>query len=206
MKKVIVTGFEPFGSYKFNPTKELAEWNDMRTVTGKERIIGIVLPCTYRGAFEKLSKIIDEEKPDAIISTGLSSTVGGIRIETRFRNRMLSKYADANGYKPKGIRINRKRGAYNELTPFCDHTFFRKTLDGKGIPVEVSQDANTFICNSLGYLTTQKILSEHLPIRNMFIHIPWTDEYKDRVNLEPGKIFLPADVTYTAIDILVEHI
>jgi putative GTP pyrophosphokinase len=24
----------------------------------------------------------------------------------------------------------------------------------------------------------------------MFIHIPWTDDYKDRINLEPTKIFL----------------
>lgn len=206
MKKVLITGFEPFGDYEFNPTMDIVHWNNGRTITGAEEIIGMVLPATYFDPFLKVSKFIDEEKPDAIISLGLSSSIHSIRIETLFQNKMWSKYRDADGYKPNGVRINKKRGAVKNITPCSDTPLLSEELKMNNIVSEISQDAGTFICNSLAYLTTCKIIDEQLPIKNMFIHIPWTDDYKSRVSLKHYKIFLEKDIVYNAIDTLIKYI
>jgi hypothetical protein len=43
-------------------------------------------------------------------------------------------------------------------------------------------------------------------MRNMFIHIPWTDDYKNKINLEPSKIFLEKEKYYQAIELLIKNI
>ena len=84
--------------------------------------------------------------------------------------------------------------------------FLLNVLHSEKIPVEISSDANTFICNCLGYQITQKILDNNLNIRNMFIHIPWTDNYKDKIEITDDKIFLERKKLIKAIKILIKNI
>jgi len=207
MKKVILTGFEPFGGYKYNPTKESTEYfSNMETVYGI-KVIGLVLPCTYFGAFQILSKVINQEKPDSIISTGLSSSVKGVRFETTFHNMMNGKYPDANGLEPKSLPICDKTHAKDFLLATANNIYLANILKQNKIPVEISIDADAFICNSLGYLTTKKILQDSFSwVKNMFIHIPWTDDYKNKIELESTKIFLEKEKYYQAIELLIKNI
>jgi pyroglutamyl-peptidase len=100
MRQIILTGFKPFGQYKFNPTEESTKYFDNKIIE-QYNIKGIVLPCTYKGAFQILKEVINNIKPVAILSTGLSSNVKGVRFETVGRNIMNGKYPDTNGYAPK---------------------------------------------------------------------------------------------------------
>lgn len=208
MKKVILTGFEPFGGYKYNPTKESAEYFNKISVISGIRVIGLVLPCTYFGAFQVLDKVINKERPDAVISTGLASSVKGIRIETTFQNIMKGKYPDADGKTPNGLPIWSKPYAEDFLITTANNIYLANVLKSNEIPVEVSINADAFICNSLGYLTTKKILKDSpwSLIRNMFIHIPWTNDFKDKIELEPTKIFLEKEKYYKAIELLIKNI
>jgi pyroglutamyl-peptidase len=207
MKKVILTGFNPFGGYKYNPTKESTEYFGNIGIVSDIKVIGLILPCTYFGAFQILSKVMNQEKPDAVISTGLSSSVKGIRFETTFRNMMNGKYPDANGLEPKGLLIWDKPYAKDFLLATANNIYLANILKQNEIPVEISIDADAFICNSLGYLTTKKILRDSFPqVKNMFIHIPWTDEYKGKVELDSTKIFLEKEKYYKAIELLIKNI
>ncbi len=205
MKKVILTGFLPFGDYDFNPTEKSALYYNSRMISGI-KIIGIVLPCTYFSAFEKLSNLMDEEKPDGIISMGLSSCVRGIRIETVFRNLMNGKYSDSNGYKPVNLPISLDKNAREFLSGNTNNLSHANILYSNNIPVEISGDADTFVCNSLGYLTTKKIIEDNLDVRNIFIHIPWTDDYRSEISLGIDKIFLEKDKYYKGIELLIKNI
>lgn len=206
MKKVILTGFEPFGGYKYNPTEDSTKYFDKKVVSGI-KVKGLVLPCTYFGAFKILSNVINREKPDAIISTGLASSVKGIRIETTFHNIMNGKYPDADGKIPNGLPIWDKPFAKDYLIATADSVYLANVLRSNGIPVELSMDAEGFICNSLGYLTTKKILQKSfLSTINMFIHVPWNDDYDDKIILEPSKIFMGKDKYYEAIELLIKNI
>jgi len=206
MKKIILTGFKPFGNYPFNPTEESTKYFISCVTIPQIEIIGLVLPCTYFGAFKILSEVMDKEKPDAIISTGLSSSVKGIRIETAFRNLMSGKYPDSTGYSPVELKINEEKNAREFLSPQANHLFLANKLHLENIPVEMSANADTFICNSLGYLTTEKILNNNLPIRNMFMHIPFTDNYKDRINMDSSKFFLEKEKLHQAIKLMIKNI
>jgi len=207
MKKVILTGFQPFGGYKYNPTEDSAKYFNRLGFIEGIKVIALVLPCTYFGAFQILSKVINQEKPNAIISTGLSSGVKGVRIETTFHNIMNSKYPDAEGRAPDGLPICDKPSAKDFLMTNADNVYLANVLKSNGIPIELSIEADGFICNSLGYLTTKKILKNSYPlIKNMFIHIPWTDDYKNKIILEPSKIFLEKEKYYQAIKLLIKNI
>lgn len=204
MKKIILTGFEPFGEYKFNPSKDLVEHYNGK-VFGEKQIIGIVLPCTYLGAFEKIEKVLTRQKPHAIVSVGLASRVQGIRIETKFQNLMCGKYPDANGFNPVDMEIIPHSERFFWSEGLANAIFLNK-LRSENIPVEISNDAEGFICNSLGYLTSKKIKENKLPIRNMFLHIPWTDDYKSKITLEPGKIYMPKETLHKAIELIIKSI
>jgi len=99
MKRAIVTGFEPFGPYKYNPVQDMAREFDRRKI-GDIEVVGLVVPCIYYGAFELLSEKINELSPEIILSSGLASRVPRIRLEAFGRNIMGGKYADADGKKP----------------------------------------------------------------------------------------------------------
>lgn len=204
-KKIILTGFKPFGAYEHNPTQDAVNYFHGHCIDGYE-IIGVVLPCAYYGAFDILELLMEKQNPYAVISMGLSSSVKGVRIETTFRNLMWSKYTDVNYFRPINEPIEKKYGSKEFLSSLADNTDLANILHKNRIPVEVSANADTFICNSLGYLTTQKIIEEELEVKNMFIHIPWTDNYEDIVYVKPNKIFLEKEKLYDAIRLLVENI
>ena len=202
MKRAILTGFEPFGPYKYNPVQDIAREYDGK-ILGDIEIRGLVVPCTYYGAFQLLSEKIDELSPDIILSSGLASRVQGIRLETIGRNIMNGKYADAEGRKPKNEPIV-ERGRLWYLTT-SDNIVLANSLYEAEIPAEVSVDAEGFICNSLIYLTAKRISTENLPINFVFFHTPWTKDYLDRINLESGKIAISKGHLNKAVEILLQE-
>ncbi|MES2225112.1 MAG: hypothetical protein V4478_03960 [Patescibacteria group bacterium] len=202
MKTVILTGFGPFGPYAFNPTHDSAQAFNGK-VFGDRTVIGTTLPCTY-DAWKELAALMNQVTPYAVISTGLSSRVQGMRIESTFWNTMQGKYPDANGYNPQGYPIStispsniRSKSAHKELLDM---------LKRKGIPAESSVDPDAFICNSLGYRTSLAARTNEYDIRNMFVHIPWTSDYQEKISLEEGKIFLDIDKYHQGLELLIRNI
>ncbi|QFR39574.1 hypothetical protein A9Q91_05125 [Candidatus Gracilibacteria bacterium 28_42_T64] len=204
MENVIVTGFEPFGPYKYNPVQDAARELQDRVI-GNKKVNSLVLPCTYKGAFESLKELIEEVKPTAIISMGLSSGVGGIRIESTAHNVMNGKYLDANGESPKAETIVDDGDYFLKMN--SDAHKIANILRGEGIGVEISADADSFVCNSLMYLTTFYINQYNKKIRNVFFHTPWTDNFKNDIGeLEGGKIRIPKDDLSGAVETIIKNI
>ena len=201
MKKVILTGFEPFGSYKWNPVQDTAREYDGKKI-GNIEVVGLVVPSTYYGAFDMLSDKMDELGPDIILGTGLASGVKRIMFEVFGDNEMISKYADAGGLVPDGMPII--PGGKDYYRTNADSSGLANCLDRNGIPADVSLDAERFICNSLIYLTARRIEEENLPIIHAFFHTPWTEDYLDRIQLEPEKITIPKDHLRKAIELSLE--
>ncbi len=202
MQRALLTGFEPFGSYRFNPTQELAREYDRRTL-GDIEVIGLVLPCTYYGAFEALSESMDRLSPDLVLSMGLSSLIPRLRLEAIGRNIMNGKYADADGVKPDCKPL--VEGAQNSFRAHADVIQLAQRLHEAGVSVDVSVDAEGFICNSLLYLTSKRIHDDKLHVRNAFFHTPWTEDYLDRIQLEPGKITVRKEDLRRGIEVLLKE-
>src|SRR5690625_6639964 len=71
MKKLLLTGFEPFLHYTENPTTEIVKYFHQRKVNDYH-IKGKVLPVQFEEAGRLIITYIHEYNPDIIISLGIA--------------------------------------------------------------------------------------------------------------------------------------
>ncbi len=75
MKKLLLTGFEPFLEFPINPTETIVKELDGQKV-GNYEIKGLHLPVDFNLAPKKIVEAVAEENPDAVISLGLAAGRG----------------------------------------------------------------------------------------------------------------------------------
>ncbi len=172
MKKLLLTGFEPFLDYTINPTMEIVEALH-GTIIGDYEIVGKIMPVDFNSSGEFLLKFIKEDEPDAVISLGLAAGRYKITPE-RIALNVKDGEADNKGNKPVDEPI-RKRGeaAYLSTLPI------RKMVDSllaNGLPAAISNTAGAYLCNNVMYegLYHAKMNKPDLPTG--FIHIPASHE------------------------------
>lgn len=205
MKKIILTGFKPFGDYLYNPTEQSTlDFNGK--IFEDRQVIGVVLPCIYDVWGHLASMILQNSDIYAVISTGLDSSAQGIRIESKFHNIMNGKYPDANGYNPKNMPIITGEDVSISVRSKASHKKLFEILQAAGIPTERSSHAGDFICNSLGFKTSLAARSSRHITHNMFIHIPWTTAYKHSVTIPKEKMYLDHDLYYKGLELLIRSI
>jgi pyroglutamyl-peptidase len=153
----IVSGYEPFGDYRGNPSERIAKKLDGVMLEGI-RIKGTVLRNTYDSHDQLMGLVLDErkkqgisaEEPVVVVSGGLSSSIHKISLEALGWNEIDSKYADADG-----ILVNDKRpvvpGAVGAYRTDADLVAVSLELSKLGIPAIVSTDPGRFTCNSIAF-------------------------------------------------------
>ncbi|MBU0536243.1 MAG: hypothetical protein KKE20_04720 [Nanoarchaeota archaeon] len=201
MARAILTGFDVFGGYDFNPVKDAAQEFNGKKISGVE-IKGLVLPSRYH-AFDVLYREIRDYRPDLVLSMGFASRIPCLRLETRGKNEMFSRYADADGIRPESsVQIVAGGNEFYENRSI-DSSELVALLKGNSLPAEVSIDADTFICNSLIYCTLRWIEINHSPMRFLFLHTPATEDYSGKPGIE-GKPKIPKEMLYKGINLLIE--
>lgn len=196
-ERAILTGFEPFAGRRNNPSEDAV--NHFRdTIVGDLEVIGIVLPCCYRMAFETLWGAVEMAQPRFVLSLGLSSRVRGIRFETQAKNVMECDYPDNAGVKPPGEPI--VPGGVPIYRTNVDNELLARQVLAAGIPSEISYDADSFVCNDTIYRAMDRITTGGLDLRFAFIHMPWTDRYVGQVPLD-DRITLPEESVHHAIEL-----
>src|SRR5579885_936414 len=176
--KVLLTGFEPFGSWKRNPSGETVRHLDGATIVDAE-ITGLILPVSYRRAATPLIAAIDELRPDVVLNLGQGKDVG-VRVERVAVNRCEAPAGgDNDGYEPQGEPVVPGGPAtYPSTLPVAEIV---SLLTSIGIEAAPSDSAGEFLCNYSMYTTLHYIATHQLPIRAGFIHAsPLSDEMQDR--------------------------
>ncbi|MCH1625170.1 pyroglutamyl-peptidase I [Fredinandcohnia quinoae] len=168
MKKLLLTGFEPFLDFPINPTEEIVKRIDGSTI-GNYQIIGRLLPVDFSESAKQILNLIDEVKPDVVISLGLAAGRSKITPE-RIAINCCDGAADNKGIKLEDspIEDNGPVGYFSTL-PIRK---FVNTLNENGLPATISNSAGTYLCNNVMYSTLHKIEQESLSIQAGFIHIP----------------------------------
>lgn len=179
-KKLLLTGFEPFLDFSINPTKKIAEELNGAAI-GNYTVISHVLSVDFRKAGKQLLQLIDETKPDAIISLGLAGGRFKVNPE-RIAINVNDGPSDNQGHKPENevIQENGADGLFSTL-PISRMV---EQLQAQGIPAEISNTAGTYLCNHVMYqaLHYTKTNNQYLPAG--FIHLPASHE----LAIEHGKI------------------
>lgn len=201
MKKILVTGFEPFGGDLRNPSGEAV--TALKTPENTE-IRKLILPVSWKRAFPEIEKLWDEWKPDAVLMVGLAAGSAAIRIE-RIGINLCGEIADIDGLYPDGSAqpsgeypiIDGEREAFFAT---YDHAEILSTLKKAEIPVKYSFSAGTYICNDLLFSSLAKANRESADMKIGFIHLPYADGQKE------GVPSMPLDQMIRALEIALDEI
>ncbi len=172
MKKILVTGFEPFGTDTVNPTEKIV--NALPEQIGELRIIKLVLPVEYERAAREAIRAAKECQPDAILCFGLAGGRTEITPERVAINMMDARIPDNAGRQPVDQPIDPEgENAYFSTLPVKEMV---KMLSEAGFPASLSNTAGTFVCNDLLYrmLANAQALPAEIPCG--FVHFPYCEE------------------------------
>jgi pyroglutamyl-peptidase len=172
MKKLLLTGYEPFLDNPINPTAEIVKALDGKTI-GNYQIIGKVLPVDFKNTAEVAYTYFDEVNPDVVISLGLAAGRNRITPE-RIAINCNDGAPDNTGYTPKDDPIA-EDGPDGYFTTLPVRRFV-EVLQESGYPAEISNTAGTYLCNNIMYNMLHKITKENKEVRSGFIHIPASHE------------------------------
>jgi pyroglutamyl-peptidase len=170
LHRVLVTGFEPFGKEDSNPTDRLARAFDGRSI-GKSGIVGRVLPVSYRRVGTSLRLILEREKPEVVVATGLWGGRTDLTVERVAVNVMDARVADNDGFSPRDSPVVRGGPAAYLSTFPCMKMV--ADMRREGVPATLSYSAGTFICNALLYHLLHYAHKRSTPKLAGLLHVPY---------------------------------
>ncbi|KFN04313.1 pyroglutamyl-peptidase I [Bacillus clarus] len=197
MKKVLITGFEPFGGESINPAWEVAKNLNEKTV-GEFKIVSKQVPTVFHKSIEVVQTYIEKVEPEIIICIGQAGGRADITVERVAINVDDARIADNEGNQPVDIPIVVEGpAAYWSTLPM---KAIVKKLREEGIPASVSQTAGTFVCNHLFYGLMHELEKQEKRIRGGFVHIPFLPEQASNY---PGQPSMSLSTITSAIELLV---
>ena len=179
---VLVTGFEPFGGEKSNPSWEGC--TQLPREIGGLRVETCRVPCEFRRAIEVVATAIERHRPALVVCLGQAGGRAHLSVERVAINVDDARIADNSGAKPVDEPIAPNGPpAYFATLPV---KAMAAAMRAAGVPAEVSNSAGTYVCNHLMYgvlhylaMRSPSPLGEGRGegrVRAGFIHVPFSEE------------------------------
>ena len=172
MKRLLITGFAPFGGDRVNPSWQAVE--ALPATVGQWELIKRKLPVAFRGAPEALFKALDECAPDAVLMVGVAASRGMVTPERQGVNEMVARIPDNEGHAPQNEPI--VPGGPEVLCSTLPVEDMTEAILAAGIPARLSDSAGRYVCNTLLYSALYKLEQSDDPVPAAFIHVPATPE------------------------------
>ena len=172
MKRLLITGFAPFGGDKVNPSWQAV--SALPETVGGWELVKRELPVTFRGAPKALFEAMDETEPDAVLMVGLAGSRGTVTPERQGFNEIVARIPDNEGCQPQNEPVipGGPEVLYSTL-PVEDMT---EAILAAGVPARLSESAGRFVCNTLLYAALYRLEQSDDPVPAAFIHVPATPE------------------------------
>ena len=173
---VLLTSFEQFYKYKYNPTISVAE--KVENILKNSNIINLstkVMQCKYSTIKQEVYGLY-ESNPDIVLSLGLGASRTSLNLESLAQNEYSSVAPDNEGIILNGDPIIPNG---NDLLSSLNLNDL-EILSNKHVKSAISNNAGKFMCNANFYWNQYKINNENLNTKYLFIHIPFTDEYIEK--------------------------
>lgn len=162
---ILVTGFERFGGYDVNPTEAMLEG-----LAAEPGIVTAVLPVVYATVAERFIALLDEHKPAAVLSFGVSEKTDFIVIERLAWNVDNSATPDNDGEVRQDVPIVEDGPtAYGGTLPVPNLV---RELAIAGLPVTFGDHAGGFLCNHLFYRARHHMETVGPALPMAFLHVP----------------------------------
>lgn len=182
MRKLLITGFEPFGGESTNPSWEAVKL--LPEVINEYSLTRLCIPVVFGEAADLTIRTAEELHPDAIICIGQAGGRAAITPELVSINLRYAKIPDNKGNQPKDEPvIYGGRAAYFSTLPVRR---MAEAVEKVGLPAALSYSAGAYVCNDLLYT-----LLDHFDgsdTRVCFIHVPYSTEQGKEPSMELERI------------------
>jgi len=170
VKKLLITGFDPFGGEKVNPSWEAVK--RLPDTIGGYELIKLQLPTVFGRAAETLLEKAAACGPDAIISLAHAGGRKGITPEVVGINLREAGIPDNQGNQPVNEPVvPGSPAAYFATLPVRDMVAAMKEA---GLPCGLSYSAGAFVCNDVLYTVLNHY--QGTKVQAGFIHVPFLPE------------------------------
>ena len=188
MRKILFTGFEPFGNSSLNPSGEIVK------SLKDDDLVTAILPVVFGESSTKLKELIDFHKPAVVLCLGQAEGRNEITPERIAINLDDARIADNAGNAPKlqAIASNGPDGYFSTLPIEA----MVAAMKSAGIPASISLSAGTFVCNHLFYSAQEYLKASG--VLSGFMHVPLMDEQRSEF---PGLPTMPLRQLVAGVEI-----
>lgn len=174
MKKLLITGFEPFGGEKINPSWEAV--SRLPSQIGGYVLTKMRIPVVFGEATRLVLDTADSLLPHVILCIGQAGGRSAITPELVGINLRHASIPDNSGNQPKDEPIAvGGAAAYFSTLPVRK---IAEAISSSGTPSQLSYSAGAYVCNDLLYSLLAHF--DKSKTRVGFIHIPYsTDQGKE---------------------------
>lgn len=176
MRKLLLTGFEPFGGEKVNPSAQAVQLVPGR-IAGLE-VTKLILPVVFGKSVEILRAELRQLKPDAVLSIGQAGGRAELTPERIAVNMMDARIPDNEKNEPHDAAIFPDGpAAYFATLPVRK---MAEAIREAGLPARISNTAGLFVCNNVMYGALYHIAHELPQCIGGFMHVPCSPEQTAR--------------------------
>lgn len=166
-KKLLITGFDPFGGETINPSWEAVK--ALPDVIGGWQLTKLEVPTVFGKAGETVLAAAAQLQPDAVLCVGQAGGRAAITPELVAINLRFGRIADNAGAAPVDEPVAADGpAAYFSTLPV---RAMAQAITDAGLPGQVSYSAGAFVCNDLLYTVLHHYAGT--PVRAAFIHVPF---------------------------------
>ncbi len=170
MKKLLITGFDPFGGASVNPAREAVM--ALPDVVGDYALTKLEIPTVFGLAAETVLQAAEALCPDVILCVGQAGGRAAITPEVVAINLRDASIPDNLGYTPQNQPVVADAPA--AYFPTLPVRAMAEGVKAAGIPCTLSYSAGVFVCNDLLYTLLHHY--DGTDTRVGFVHIPYLPE------------------------------
>ena len=170
MRKLLITGFDPFGGESINPSWEAVKL--LPDVIGDFAVHKLQIPTRFGIASQTVLESARQIQPDVILCIGQAGKREAVTPERIGINVRNAGIPDNGGFMPKEESI--VPGGPDGIFATVPVAKMAQAIRDAQLPGAVSNTAGTFVCND----TLYSLLHHYsgTPVRVGFIHVPWLPE------------------------------
>lgn len=194
--KILITGFEPFGSNNENSSWVVANKVATQNTFGIDIALEL-MPVSFRSVAKTLRTAVTRHNPDLLIMLGQAGSSDKVRLERIAINMMDARNADNDGFIPDEEPINTETPV--ALFTNTDIKLLYNAMSEQGIPVKLSNSCGLYVCNRI-YYEALMLCNERKNMRAIFVHLPLYKGQRDAKDTTPT---LPLNDMTRAIDVII---
>lgn len=197
MKKILLTGFMPFGGEKINPS-----WLAVEKVQAPEnaRLVKCELPVSYLSAPQMLRRWMDEYQPDCVVCVGQAGGRKAVTVEQVAINLMDAGVPDNDGFMAEDMPV--VDGGENALFSTLPVKTMVQAMKDAGVPAARSLSAGSYVCNCVLYSALHYAQEKGMQTKCCFVHVPFIPEQtegKDAPSMPLEDVVCALDAALAAI-------